>query len=199
MMHEPVYGRSPFVLNSVLGGVLMCLAAGCSPDAPVEQLNLPMPMENGPTPFIVPGTRQPPVESADEAEIEPEELVIGVSLGDVHRAYLCAAMSEFRTKVINDCLDGVPVTVTFCDRTECARAFTANDGSEPLNVHLGGWSGKGMMLAIDGRMFPQESDEIPFAEVAVEKLTWGEWKQAHPDSDVYTGRTAPVPKSKPAE
>lgn len=41
-------------------------------------------------------------------------------------------------------------------------------------------------------MHAQESDKIPFAEVAIEKLNWGEWKTAHPDSEVYTGRAGSV-------
>lgn len=128
-------------------------------------------MMDGPTPFIVPELRQPATRPADQAELDADEEVIGVTVGNLHRAYVCAAMSSFETKVINDLIGEVPVTVTFCDRTRCARAFTAKDRVEPLTVQLGDWSGETMLLHINGRMLPQKSDEIPLDEISVEKTT----------------------------
>ncbi|MSR58484.1 MAG: DUF3179 domain-containing protein [Planctomycetaceae bacterium] len=200
-MNEPVHIFATLSVKFALGGALTCLLLlGCSETAPPsETFSLPMPMTDGATPFIRPGSRLPPTESADQADLELGAEVIGVSVGDVHRAYVCDAMSTYDTKVINDLIDGVPVTVTFCDRTGCARAFTAKNRSEPLNVQLGGWSGEGMLLLINSHMFAQNSDKIPLSKVSVEKSTWSEWKKLHPESDVYTGRPTPSPPVKPAE
>jgi hypothetical protein len=150
------------------------------------------PIMHGATPMILPGLRQPPMETAELAEVNPDEEVIGVSVGDLHRAYLYSAMSMFSTHVINDAIGGVAVTVTFCDRAHCARAFTVKGAVEPLAVQLGGWSGDQMLLLVDGRMIPQDSDDIPLDEIAVESSTWSNWKASHPDTDVFTGRAAPA-------
>ena len=162
--------------------------AGCTSETtPVAATELPLPMMSAPTPFIRPGAQQPPVDPAGGADIDAEEPVIGVTVGDVHRAYVCTGMHAFDAKVINDMIDGVPVTVTYCNRTGCSRAFTAKGWDRPLKVDLGGWSGKKMVLRIDGQMLEQDSAEIPFQEIAVERMTWGAWKTAHPDTEVFTG------------
>lgn len=179
-------------MRHTVGAFLAAFAgvlSGCGSDeSATPQREIPMPMMTGATPFIRPGLVQPPTESAEEAELESTEEVIGVSVGGVHRAYACSGMSSFSSKVINDVIDGVPVTVTFCDRTRCARAFTASAKGRPLDVQLGGWTGEKLMVLIDGRMLAQDSDEIPLQEMPIEKSTWSEWKEAHPDTDVFTDR-----------
>jgi hypothetical protein len=150
------------------------------------------PTMTGATPMVLPGLRLPPVETAELARVNSDEEVIGISVGGLHRAYLDSAMSTFRTHVINDLIGGVAVTVTFCDGTGCARAFTSKGAVEPLAVQLGGWSGEQMLLMIDGRMIPQNSDDIPLDEIAVERTTWRDWKSSHPDTDVFTGRAVPA-------
>ena len=44
-----------------------------------------------------------------------------------------------------------------------------------------------------GRPLDAAAPPFPFTKVAVKLTTWGDWKQAHPDSDVYagSGRAAP--------
>jgi hypothetical protein len=156
-----------------------------------------MPMAGAPTPFIRPGIKQPPTKPADQVALDPDAEVIGVSVGDTHRAYVSAAMSSQETHVINDVVGGAPVTVAFCDRTRCARAFTSRERTEPLDVQLGGWSGEQLWLLIDGRMLPLSSDEIPLERMTIEKCTWGEWKVNHPDTDVFVGLRTPAVKSTP--
>jgi hypothetical protein len=195
-MNERARPAGVLRIGGRIAAALTLILLGCGSDAPQPPPRVDvMPMLDGPTPFIRPGLRQPATEPGDLAELESSEEIIGVSVGDVHRAYVCTAMGPFDNKVINDLIGDVPVTVTFCNRTFCARAFTAKGRSEPLTVQLGGWSGKAMYLSIDGRMFTQDSDEIPLDDISLEKSTWGEWKAAHPEGDVFTGR---VP-SKPPE
>jgi hypothetical protein len=187
---------------------LACAAAGCdAPSPPAPQASAPptnhkapfsMPMGNAPTPFIRPGIRQPPTVPADAATIEPDDMIIGVSVGNVHRAYVSAAMSSVETHVINDLIGGVPVSVAFCDRTRCARAFTAKDRINPLEIELGGWSGDQMWLRVDGQMLGLNSDDIPYEQVTVETCTWSQWKEDHPDTDVFVGREVPSAQSRPA-
>ncbi|MBI3864263.1 MAG: DUF3179 domain-containing protein [Planctomycetia bacterium] len=201
-MDEPMRAWTAHRMKFACCWALAFLALGCdagSSPNPAELSKLPMPMMDGATPFIRPGPRQPPLEPAADTDLQPVEEVIGISVGDVHRAYWCFAMSSYDTKVINDLVGGIPVTVTFCDRTRCARAFTTKNRNEPLNVSLGGWSGKALIVQIDGRMYDQDAKDIPLEDVAVEKTTWGEWKERHPDGEIFTGRVVPAPESKPAE
>lgn len=46
-----------------------------------------------------------------EAQMAPSDLVIGVSIGDDHRAYSTAQLSSH--EVVNDTIGGIPVAVTW--------------------------------------------------------------------------------------
>jgi hypothetical protein len=94
--------------------------------------------------------------------------------------------------VVNDCIDGVPVTVTYCDRTDCARVFTG-EGNEALDVWTAGYM-DGLMLRYNGRFFLQNTGrpvaaDGPAPEVLPSlphtRSTWKQWHSAHPDTDIY--------------
>jgi hypothetical protein len=167
--------------------ILTFFLPGCGSESSPADDRKP-PFEEIPMGFIVPGKRQPPTEPADKADLAPDEEVIGVSVGGASRAYVCAALSTLGGHVINDAIADTPVTVVFCDRNRCARAFTMPDRTAPLEIDLGGWTGSQLLLHVNGRLFPLDAADIPFDEVQVEKTTWREWQQAHPGGDVFTGR-----------
>jgi hypothetical protein len=141
----------------------------------------------------------PVAEPGESADVEDDAEVIGVSVEGRARAYLISAMSRQLTHVIDDVIEGVPVTATYCDRTSCARVFTGPKSDQPLEVGLGGWLEGEMLLQISGRFFRQDSrlfldnsGELPFDDLSFERTTWKEWKAAHPDTDIFTGSgTAP--------
>jgi hypothetical protein len=148
------------------------------------------------TPFIMPGLRQPPTHPAKDAPVADDAEVIGVSSGGRHRAYLVSAMSRMNSHVVNDLLGGAPVTVTYCDRTRCARAFTAEAHPDPLDFSVGGFLDEQMLLRVDGTFFYQgtgrrtagrEDEVLPFAAHPFERTSWKVWKEAHPDTDIYIG------------
>ena len=124
---------------------------------------------------------------------------MGVSVGQQHRAYAVAKMSDSTTHVINDFIDNTPVTVAYCDRTSCTRAFTASGRTSPLELSVGGWMNEGEvsdMLLRDGRHRYQmktgqawnpDTPPFPYENVAVVLTTWGEWRSAHPDTDLILG------------
>src|SRR5947208_2927435 len=77
-------------------------------------------------------------------------LVIGVSAGGRHRAYVLQAFLLNEARIANDLLGEVPVTVTYCDLSDCVRVFTG-PGKGRLRVALGGWDRrrpKSMLLRI---------------------------------------------------
>lgn len=138
-----------------------------------------------------------PARPARATRLRPDARVIGVTVGGRHRAYVLSALKSIRRHVVNDQLAGVPVTVSYCDRTDCAVAYTTAGGqAAPLDLSVGGWSEAGpeagMLVTAGGHRYRQASGQplqadappFPYQVVAVEKTTWAEWRAAHPDTDV---------------
>src|SRR5262249_58636248 len=102
-----------------------------------------------PTPFVWRGIRPPPVQAAAAAQLPDDAPVAGVVAGGQARAYLLTAMTGLTAHVVNDLVGGTPVTVTYCDRTDCLCGFTADTPGQPLEVNVGGWAGKLMLKGGD--------------------------------------------------
>ncbi len=147
------------------------------------------------TPFDMPGIRLPPARSAAEANLPDDTPIIGVVAGGSARAYLVTAMEAMNGHVVNDLVGGTPVTITYCDRTQCVHAFTDKAGGEPLKIDLGGFVDR-MLLKVGDTFFFQDTGEdfvkergtaFPYATHPYELTTWKRWKDAHPSTEVYTG------------
>jgi hypothetical protein len=140
--------------------------------------------------FDGPLIQNPPIIPGDDARVKDAAGVIGVAVKGHYRAYRIAGMCMAETHVVNDVVESVPVTVTYCDLRQCARVFTrAGESGEPLDVRVRGYvDQQGLLLKINGAVLPQESDVIPLDRLEIEVTTWAEWKTAHPDSDIYLGR-----------
>ena len=150
-------------------------------------------------PFSLPGVVQPPAEAADSAVIPDDAQIVGVEIDGHSRAYWLSRMSFPYRLVVNDVFAGVPVTVTFSDSGDLVRVFTQQTEShDPLDVGVGGYRDGQMLLHIGGSNFSQNSTEIPFDDLKFERMTWQEWKTAHPDTDVCTKFDPPVFKEKPS-
>jgi hypothetical protein len=154
-----------------------------------------------PMPFVKKGIDQPPTRSAAEAELPDDAEVIGISAGGKHRAYLVTAMSGPSGHVVNDLLGDVPVTVTHCDKTDCTRALTGPKRGSPLPLMLGGlFFDNQMLLKTDDGVYLQMTGEpkatipvppFPYSDFPFVRVTWGTWKEAHPDTDVFVSDTKP--------
>lgn len=154
------------------------------------------------SPNLVPGIRDPRIAPATQIELADDEPVVGVSVGGRHRAYCLAALSPMQCHVVNDCIDGTPVTVTFCDRTDCARVFTG-PGHNPLDVWTAGYM-NGLMLRYRGQFFLQATARPVAATadaaealptLASVRTTWKDWRLTHPDTQVVgadSGRIKPL-------
>jgi hypothetical protein len=135
-----------------------------------------------------PGIREPATESADSARLNDGATVFGVSVNGQSRAYSMMAMTGSMRHVINDVVGGAPVSLTFCEVTNCVRVFTKTEqGANPLDVSVRGWKDGQLWLGIDGQNFPQDSREIPLEDLTCERTSWKAWKDAHADSDVFVG------------
>lgn len=147
------------------------------------------------------GIPTPPVESAAESDLEDSAEVIGVQVGDKFRAYRLDALAQGpATHIVNDVVDDIPVTVTYCNMADCARAYTGRKPGKPLNISQGGlYRAKRMLLRIgddDTRYFQDDGTEykpkdragtFPFAAYPFVRATWKKWKQSHPTTEIYTG------------
>jgi hypothetical protein len=145
--------------------------------------------------------RMPGAVDAGAARLPDDAPVIGVAAGGRHRAYSSSAFAELDLHVRNDVLNGVPVTVTYCPRTGCARVYTGPVGGSALAVAPGGWVGEPgdgpdgvMLLRVGTDLYYQDSGaplagwgDFPYPEADFERTTWGAWRRSHPDTDVVVG------------
>ena len=178
-----------------LGLIGVCVLAGViwlTPDRaagrPVELLQLQP-------------VHKPTATSADSTWLPDEAPVIGVTARDRHRAYAICAFGNIDEHVVNDLVGGVPITVTYCNRTGCTKVYTSPSSNRSLDVAVGGWvANRGRVrteycfcASIRTITFrtPESSSPagatFPYPEVAFEQTTWGQWRRAHPETDVVTG------------
>jgi hypothetical protein len=140
-----------------------------------------------------------PAVPAEAVRLAPTAPVIGVTIGNRHRAYVIEAMKKRVAHVINDRIGEAPVAVAYCDRLNCARAFTPQNGGKTTELTLGGWydsaDAHDMLVRVGthryylttGRPMDGLASPFPYRTVTTELTTWQEWRAAHPDTDVYLG------------
>ena len=158
-------------------------------------------------PFLqveAPGLVCPPTSGVEGSGMRDDDEVIGVEIGGRARAYRLVALSSRTTHVVNDLLGGVPVTVAYCDITDCVRAYTDSRRTTPLEFSIGGLyieDGSQMVLKLDGVYYLQKSgktirpgpgpDAIPYDSIEPTRTTWKEWVRLHPGNGRLHRRARP--------
>ena len=111
---------------------------------------------------------------------------------------------------MNDLIGGVPVSVAYCDLTDCVRIYTDPQGSARRSTSR--WPGcrdGEMVVKLDGVLYLHKSGTpvkpgagstpIPYDLLTPLRTTWREWSHArHPGSDVYVGGRPNGGNGKPA-
>ncbi len=148
--------------------------------------------------FEMPGLQKPQTLPATAVKIADSDEVIGVVAKGKPRAYWLEALKFPPWHVVNDVVAGAPVSVTYCDNTDCTRVYTSSDSSTPLDVNLGGLYGAEMLLKVGGVRYLQATGKpfepgpgvppLPYADHPWERMTWKEWRQRHPKTDVFIGQ-----------
>jgi hypothetical protein len=150
------------------------------------------------------GVIRPPTVEAATAGIKDDAEVLGIEVNGVARAYRLAALCDITGHVVNDTVNGVPVSVLYCDLNDCARAYTGPASPNPLPIRQAGMKFGDLILkvggvfyqhstaqALGGTGFPGAADPslppLPFPPTAVTRIIWRKWKQQHPQTDVYVG------------
>jgi hypothetical protein len=146
------------------------------------------------------GVRTPPTVAAGEAELADDEEIVGVEVSGQSRAYRLAALRDPQRHVVNDLVAGVPVSVAYCDLTECVTAYTRPGGSAPLSLAVAGTRDGALVVKAEGAYYDQRTGrlvegpataaEVPYPSMPCTRTTWGEWRRQHPDTRVYQDPTA---------
>ncbi len=156
------------------------------------------------------GVNRPPVLEADQADLGADEEVLGVEVGGKARAYRLDALRDKTRHVVNDLVGGVPVSVSYCDIFDCARAYTEPHGSSPLGISVAGLLKDSMVIKIGETYYSHKTGQIldeallkqglqpaevrasrtpfPYAPAPLSRTTWKRWREQHPQSEVYTGK-----------
>lgn len=168
--------------------VPLLLASCVDPDYHAKQRKAALDYE-----YVQPGFQRPPMRTAEEAELKDEDVVIGVVINGVARAYSIQAMSDFNENgmlphVLNDVIERTPVSVTFCDLKDCARVFTKHGAHQPLELGIGGWADQEMQLMLDGVKFSQSAKDAPLADLEFTRTDWKSWRTEHPETLVFVDR-----------
>ena len=149
------------------------------------------------------GLQNPRAFSAENSQIPDDDEVIGVVVNGKSRAYWLKALKYPPWHIVNDVAAGVPISVTYCDRTDCTRVYTNGQSSVPLDVNLGGLYGRQMVVKVGGSLYLQDSGKpfevravppsLPYTNHPWERTNWKVWRQRHPDTDVFIGLGKPGP------
>ena len=145
---------------------------------------------------------RPPSLSAKEANLGPDEIVIGVEVGGKARAYRLASFESKSGHLVNDLVGNVPVSVAYCDLSGCLRVYSNPQGSEPMDLSVAGLLHDEMVVRHGGRMYFHNSGRevepgdgspaLPFRPIAPTVTTWKDWSSRHPDTRVYVGKPGEV-------
>src|SRR5262245_13667830 len=194
--------RNKYMLIVVLVGLLAVTAAAIlpgllrSPETPEEEYRpmrqiLPQP----PTTKIAVAA----VRNIDK-ELDDDEMVLGVVIGDEARAYPLSTLSATpATKVINDTLGRKPIAVTWCDMSHSAVVYArALDGST-LTLGVDGRIWKENMVMYDETTRTQWCQFLGLAKFGSLKdrrlealpsvvTDWQSWRAVYPDGTVMVAK-----------
>jgi hypothetical protein len=145
--------------------------------------------------FQMKGIVRPPTLPADRADLREDDEVIGVVADGNARAYQLKALYIGRHHIVNDLIGSVPISVAYCDISNCAQVYTRRGTTEPLDVWQSGFGKGGLILKIEGVAYRHQSGEplepgpdvppIPYQNYPWIRTTWREWKHQHPGTDIY--------------
>ena len=139
------------------------------------------------SPMMLPGLIKPSTITAEEAAVDDGEQILGVSVDDAHRAYLLSSFNLIGQKIVNDIVNRVPLTVTYCRVNKKGRVFTSDQRGENLELDLYAWEKGELVFELNDNPFNMFDENPPLDDYAFILTTWGEWKTRHPNTDIYTG------------
>jgi hypothetical protein len=175
-------------------------------DLALDDQRLPKPLvdparvvSGGPPPDGIPPVDEPRFLPADDVPwLADDEPVVSLSIGDEHRAYPVQVMVWH--EIVNDTVDGTPVTITYCPLCNSALAFDRRLDDRLMTF---GTSGKlylsdlvmydrqteSLWSQIEGRAIAGVQTGAQLERIPVQTVTWAQWREAHPDGWVLSRDT----------
>mgnify|MGYP001322215651 CR=1 FL=1 len=169
--------------------LVLILASGC--DDPVGSYHgydeeLLEDTEMSDMPMAEPGIADPYYHKPDELVIPDDVGVIGIEVDGTFRAFLKQGMSEIDQHVVHVTQNGKRLTIAYCNMTNCTRVFVPAEMSTG-EIRMGGLIKNQMALEVQGKRYRIDNDQIPLEQYPLTETSWGEWKKAHPDTEIYIG------------
>lgn len=154
-------------------------------------------LSGGPPKDGIPSIDDPRFVAASEADLDPDELVIGLDLREA-RAYPFSILVWH--EIVNDVIDDRPVLVTYCPLCGTGIVFDRVLDGEPVEFGVSGklYNSDLVMYdrktdsywqqltgeAIIGEMVPRRLGMIPS-----NVMPWSQWRSLHPDTLVLSEET----------
>jgi hypothetical protein len=176
------------------------------PESLVERTRI---VSGGPPPDGIPSIDDPRFQPAHEVDwLSDDEAVLVLRVGEVERAYPVRIMAWH--EIVNDVIDEIPVTVTYCPLCNSAVAFDRRVDGEVLDFGTSGALYLSALVMYDrqtetlwthfdgravlGTMVGTELTTLPVATVS-----WREFLEAHPTGEVLsldTGHDRPYGRNR---
>lgn len=139
------------------------------------------------TPAIMNSLYSPEMLPAWVMEFPDDERVIAIEVAGQHYAYPLSVMNGVGEHIINDFFEGKPITIAFCDMTDCVRVLTTGKVDRPLAVMQHGLQNGELALLYGGLSHQLSSDTIPLDQYPHKVVAWPSWRDEHLDGLVYPG------------
>lgn len=134
----------------------------------------------------IPGISDPYFHAADEVVIPDTTPIIGVVIDGKARAYMDEGMAEADQHIVHDMIGDQQLTIVYCDKSNCVRVFDSTE-TELDSILMAGMKRDQLQLKVDQKDYALDDESIPIPDFESERTTWGEWKAAHPETDIYVG------------
>ena len=126
-----------------------------------------------------------------DAEVKPDERVLGVSYNGVAKAYPIAILEHH--EIVNDLFGETALTITYCPLCGTGMVFLANAAGKVLNFGVSGLIYNSDMLLYDRNTHSLWSQIMKTAvtgllkgttltQVPAQYTTWANWLQQHPQT-----------------
>ena len=132
------------------------------------------------------GITDPYYHKPDEIAFADDVEVIGIEVDGTFRAFLKQGMSELDQHMVHVTQNGKRLTIVYCNMTNCTRIFVPAEMSTG-EIRIGGLIKNQMAIEVQGKRYRLDDDQIPLEQYPLTETSWGEWKKAHPDTEIYIG------------
>lgn len=137
----------------------------------------------------VPGVDIPKFKDVSKAAISAQAEVVGICVNGLARAYPLSLLKRVDYHIVNDLLDGKPLSITHCNLADRVRVLTWKHRGYRIPLSVGGLDENRQLLLVfgDGERFRQDSKSLPLDDHPFSRMTLGEWASRHPRSLVFVG------------